>query len=70
MKFTKKVPEVYKIGERVKVEIISRGLFKGEWLGVVLPRRDRVVTVVGDYEVGERARVKIIANKDNIYLAR
>ncbi len=71
MKSSKKVPEVYKVGEKVKVEIISRGLFKGEWLGIPLPNRDRVITVIGDYyEIGERVKVKIIANKDNIYLAR
>ncbi len=70
MKFAKKVPEVYKIGERVKVEIIARGLFRGEWLGIPIPRRDRVFTVIGNYEVGERVKVKVISNKDNIYLAK
>ncbi len=71
MRRARKVPEVYKIGEKVKVEIVSRGLLRGEWLGVPLPRRDVVMTVVKapGAEVGKRMVVKVRENKDNIYLA-
>ena len=70
MRYTKKLPIVYKKGERVKVEIVAKGLLKGEWLGVPLPRRDVVMTVTGIRgEIGRRVKVKIIENKDNIYLA-
>jgi len=67
---TKKLPEVYKVGERVKVEVISRGLFRGEWLAVPLPRRDVVMTLVRapGAEVGKRLIVRVRQNKDNIYL--
>ncbi|UXD21479.1 Fe-S osidoreductase [Ignicoccus pacificus DSM 13166] len=65
-----KIPEIYKKGERVKVEIIGRGLLKGEWLAVPLPRKDVVMTVVKVRgEVGRRVVVKVRENKDNIYLA-
>jgi uncharacterized Fe-S cluster-containing radical SAM superfamily enzyme len=66
----KKLPEVYKLNERVKVEVVSRGLFRGEWLAVPLPRRDVVMTLVRapGAEVGKRLNVRVRQNKDNIYL--
>ncbi|WP_238374095.1 radical SAM protein [Ignicoccus hospitalis] len=66
----RKLPELYKRGEVVKVEIVSRGLFRDEWLGVPVGRRDVVMTVVNaDVDVGRRIKVKVRQNKDNIYLA-
>jgi len=66
----KKLPEVYKLNEKVKVEVVSRGLFRGEWLAVPLPRRDVVMTLVRapGAEVGKRLNVRVRQNKDNIYL--
>jgi len=66
----KKLPEVYSVGDRVKVEVVSRGLFRGEWLAVPLPRRDVVMTLVRapGAEVGKRLSVRVRQNKDNIYL--
>ena len=70
MKKASKVPILYKRGERVKVEMIARGLFKGEWLAVPIPRRDVVMTVINTPgEIGKRVKVRIVSNKDNIYLA-
>ena len=70
MKYAPKLPTLYETGSRVKVEVIARGHIKGEWLAVPLPRRNVVMTVVGiPGEVGKRVNVKVISNKDNIYLA-
>ncbi len=71
MKPTKKLPIIYKKGERIKVEVVSRGLWRGEWLAVPIPRRDVLITVIKapKADVGKRLTVKVLENKDNIYLA-
>ncbi len=70
MRYAPKIPELYEKGKRVKVEIIARGLLRGEWLAVPLPRRDVVMTVTNVRgEIGRRVTVKVRENKDNIYLA-
>ncbi len=75
-----KLPKPYNTNEEVKVKIISRGIIRGEFLGVILPLRntaiyDRVITVVADPHmerilIGNQVRVKIIENGDNIYIGR
>jgi len=74
------VPTVYRKGEVVKVEIIDRGIFVNEYLAVPVKRtgshlQDRVITVIADpkledFLIGQRVRVEIIENKNNIYIAR
>jgi len=55
--------------EKVWVDIVSLGLFKGEKLGVA---RGRVLTVVDADEapIGSKIKVRVLRVKDNIYMAR
>jgi len=65
------IPILYKKGSIINVEIIGPGWFKNEWLGV--PRsNDRIITVISREQLmkGEKINVRIINNKDNIYIAR
>lgn len=65
------IPILYKKGSTVNVEIIGPGWFKNEWLAV--PRNnDRIITVISREQLieGEKINVRIINNKDNIYIAR
>ncbi|WP_069807781.1 radical SAM protein [Vulcanisaeta thermophila] len=72
------LPRPFKVNEEVKVHIISRGLIRGEFLGVVKPLRndvvyDRVITVVAKPELEEllinsTVRVRVIENDHNIYI--
>mgnify|MGYP001148251567 FL=1 len=74
------LPKPYKVGEVVELEIVARGIFKGEMLGVPKTRRntavwDRTITTVhgpqaSDSLIGRRVRVKILENTHNIYLAQ
>ena len=68
-------PRVYRAGDVVKVRIVARGIFRGEYLAVPVrlsgdPLRDRALTVVGDVDVGDVVRVRIIEDRHNIYLAK
>ena len=67
----KRIPISFKIGEITIVKIVEQGWLRGEWLGVA---KDRVVTVVGVPSkkplINHEVFVKIIHNKDGIYLAR
>jgi len=74
------LPKPYKVGEVVELEIVARGIFKGEMLGVPKTRRntavwDRAITTIhgpqaSDNLIGHRIRVKILENTHNIYLAK
>jgi uncharacterized Fe-S cluster-containing radical SAM superfamily enzyme len=74
------LPKPYGLGERVRVEIISRGIIRGEFLGVPVTRagsviEDRVLTVVAHPYLHEaimnaRVTVRVIENEDNIYIAQ
>ena len=73
------LPRPYRVGERVAVEAVERGIFKGEVLAVPLKRRntavwDRTITVVAGRDaeslIGEKLEVEVIENTHNIYLAR
>jgi uncharacterized Fe-S cluster-containing radical SAM superfamily enzyme len=74
------LPRPHRVGEDLEVEIVARGIFKGEMLGVPISRRgtaiwDRTITVVYGREasgslIGRRVRVKILENTHNIYLAQ
>ncbi len=80
IKRAKPVPTVYRKGEVVKVEIIARGIFINEYIAVPVRRtgsqiHDRVITVIADSKledvlIGQRVRVKIIENRNNVYIAK
>ena len=59
------IPLVFSKGEKVTVEIRAPGWIHGERLGVA---RDRVVSVYNCPKESGQVRVKIVANKHNIYV--
>ncbi|MEM2204044.1 MAG: radical SAM protein [Sulfolobales archaeon] len=63
------IPKPIRVGNKVAVKIYSKGWLKGEVIGYA---KGRVVTIVGLDDINEGAEilVKIISDKDNIYLAR
>ncbi len=73
------LPLTYKRGEIVKVKVIDRGVFINEYLAVPLKLsgstiHDRVITVIASSKlenilIGQKIRVRIIENKNNIYIA-
>ncbi len=65
------IPILYKKGSIVNVEIIAPGWFKNEWLGITR-NKDRIITVISREPLteGEKINVRIISNKDNIYIAQ
>ena len=64
-------PPPYGKGEVIKVRVVEEGWLKGEKLGVP-HNRDRVITIVRATEIplGAKIRVKIIENKNNIFIAK
>jgi uncharacterized Fe-S cluster-containing radical SAM superfamily enzyme len=65
---TKPLPIVFKVGERVNVDVRAKGWMADEIIGVA---RERSITVVNCNEnLGKRLRVRILRNADNIYIAR
>ncbi|TRM83835.1 radical SAM protein [Sulfolobus sp. F3] len=60
---------VFDIGERVIGEVISEGWMRNE---MIVKAKNRVITLVdaNDLDVGMEVKVRIIRNKDEIYLAR
>lgn len=75
------LPIIYSVGEKVKVRVVEKGIFKGEYLAVPINLSgtnitDRVITIVApqyiDEEVfiGSKLNVLISENKDNIYVAK
>ncbi len=71
MRRARKVPEIYRIGEVVEVEVVAPGWLKGEALAVTLDGK-RMVTLVSRrerLEVGMRLEARVKSNRDNIYVA-
>jgi len=66
-----RVPIIYRVGQRLRVEVIEDGWLKGEKLAVPKDRK-RVITVIKAWriEVGDVIDVRITRNKDNIYIAK
>jgi len=65
---TEPLPTVFKVGEKVNVEIKARGWMANEMIGVA---RERSITIVNCKEnVGKILKVRILRNADNIYIAR
>lgn len=67
---TRKYPCPYKVGEKIVVEIIAPGIFKGEYLGVD-HRRNTVFAVIGKgIKLKNHYLVEVIENKDCLVIAR
>ncbi len=66
----KPLPKPFRVGEKVRVKIVAPGWLKGEKLAVDL-RGLRTITVVNAEKLyeGMRISVRIVRNKDNIYVA-
>ncbi len=67
----KKLPYVFKVGEKTLVDVVLDGRVKGEVIGVA---KDRVIQIINCKEseeklLGRKVKVKILRNKDNIYVA-
>ena len=71
MRIAPRLPKPYRVGDIVITRILGPGWLKGELLAVDL-RMERIITVIDAPPVnpGKRLRVRIIRDKDNIYLAR
>jgi len=64
----KPIPIVFKKGEKVKVEIATYGWMENEMIGVA---KGRCITVVDcNAPIKKILKVRILRNKDNIYIAR
>jgi uncharacterized Fe-S cluster-containing radical SAM superfamily enzyme len=63
------LPKPMEVGDKVIAKIHSRGWLRGEYLGY---SKGRAMTIIhsGDLEEGDEILVRVIHNKDNIYLAR
>ena len=62
-----RIPEVFEIGEMINAEILCDGWFPGQKIGKA---DDRCISINNcDKEEGEMARVKILQNKNSLYLA-
>lgn len=62
-----RIPEVFKKGERVQLEVKAQGWFAGQMLAV---GKNRCVSVQNcEKKVGDLVNVKILEAKNNIYLA-
>ncbi len=71
----RKLPVPYGRGEKVALRIIGPGWHKGEWLGVFIPRLDRVASIFcpgkeQQCAAGRRVVGRVVRNKDNIYVVR
>ncbi|MEM0239864.1 MAG: radical SAM protein [Candidatus Nezhaarchaeales archaeon] len=65
-----KVPLSYKKGEKVRVRVVGLGWLRGEKLAVDL-RQERIITLINapNIELGSTVHARILACKDNIYVA-
>jgi len=62
------LPILFRIGDVIDVEVLSEGWLRGEFIGRDLKRR-RLITIVGGRpKVDDVVTVKIVRNKDNIYI--
>ena len=71
MRYAKRLPEPYRVGQLVELLVVGPGWLRGEKLAVT-PRRDRLVTLVSarNARPGEVVVARILRSKDNIYLAK
>jgi len=73
----RELPKPFSKGQVVQVEVVERGIFRGEYLAKPLrlrgdPLVDRVFTIVSEreLEIGSRIKVRIIGDRHNIYIAK
>lgn len=71
------LPKTVKAGQRIKVRIVGRGIFRNEYLAVPNrladdPLTDRAVTVVSErpLRAGAEAIVRVVEDEDNIIIAK
>lgn len=66
IKKAKRFPTMFKKNDKVSVEVVCKGWFTGQMIGVA---RNRCITINDcNKKVGDRVNVKILENKNNIYL--
>jgi uncharacterized Fe-S cluster-containing radical SAM superfamily enzyme len=67
IKKAKRIPEVFKKGEKVKLVVVCKGWVDGQMIGV---GRERCVSINHcDKDIGDQVNAKILETKNNIYLA-
>jgi uncharacterized Fe-S cluster-containing radical SAM superfamily enzyme len=67
---SKHIPAAFQVGEKASVNVVFWGWLKDQWLGVA---RNRVLTIVGvsgEPPVGKKVKIRILRNKDNVYVGR
>ncbi|WP_244403947.1 radical SAM protein [Pyrolobus fumarii] len=71
MRYARKVPEIYREGDVIRVVLVAPGWLKREVLAVSADSK-RLVTVVGlkRWNPGDEIDVVVLRSKDNIYVAR
>ena len=63
----KNLPLLFKVGERINVNIKAPGWMEGQMIAVA---RNRCITVIEcNRKIGDKVNIKIIESKNNIYLA-
>ncbi|MCD6563026.1 MAG: radical SAM protein [Thermoproteales archaeon] len=66
---TKRLPNPFRRFQTIKVKVIGPGWLRNQWLGIA---GERVITIVGvndkEIPIGKIIKVKILRNKDNIYV--
>ena len=65
----KSVPKAYKRGEKASVTVAGPGWFKGQWIATGRGRVLTIVGVKGEPDIGRKVKVRVLRNKDNIYVA-
>lgn len=65
----KAIPKVYRRGERASVIVAGPGWLKGQCIAVGKGRVITVVGVKGELDIGKKIKVRVLRNKDNIYVA-
>ncbi|OYT51704.1 MAG: hypothetical protein B6U73_01385 [Desulfurococcales archaeon ex4484_204] len=64
-------PLLFRVGDKVRVEVVAPGWLKNEWLAIPTQLPNRVITIIGEgLSVGMKLAVRVFRNKHNIYLAR
>ncbi len=64
----KRIPKIFKKGDKIQVDIVCEGWFNGDLVGVC---KNRCVTVKDrKANIGDRINVRIIDDKNEIYLAK
>ncbi|MFH1592500.1 MAG: radical SAM protein [Candidatus Woesearchaeota archaeon] len=62
-----RIPEIFKIGEKVNVKVIAPGWLPNQMIGVA---KDRCISINNCKKpIGDSVNIKILQNKNNLYLA-